>query len=263
VSRKTVWQILCRCGVWELGATQKAAVCRFERATPNELWQIDLIEKEPTAIGYVYGVPILDDHSRYLLALRFFLSKGMETTLQTTYLAMNEYGTPQAMLCDRGGQFIDPSGAGVTRFQIVLDALGIQLCLAYRAQTKGKEERINQFIERDFLDEVRWHISSLDELNQRAEAWRQSYNRLHFHEGILCTPCQRYRAGLKVDDGFLRQLFATEARRKVTRESTVRFQNRHFQVPEKYIGWSVWVANFFDQYIEVRAGTKIIGSFEL
>ena len=62
--------------------------------------------------------------SCYLLALRFFLTKGMETTLQTTYLAMNEYGTPHAMLCDRGGQFIDPSGAGVTRFQIVLDFYG-------------------------------------------------------------------------------------------------------------------------------------------
>ena len=79
LSRKTAWAILCRCGVWEPYASQKRAVQRFEREEPNELWQIDLIEKEPTTIGDVYGVPILDDHSRYLVGLRFFLTKGAET----------------------------------------------------------------------------------------------------------------------------------------------------------------------------------------
>lgn len=261
--RSTAWRILCRRGVWKPNATQKAAVQRFERSCPNELWQIDLIEKEPTAIGEVYGVPILDDHSRYMLGLRFFATKGQETSLLTTYLAMAENGTPQEILCDRGGQFIDPSGSGTTQFQTALDALGIRLCLAYRAQTKGKEERVNQFIERDFLDEVRWQIRDLDDLNRRAEAWRQSYNRSHFHEGIRCRPVQRYTPGLKVDLAFLKQLFAREERRKVTRESTVRILNRHFKVPDKYIGWSVWVANFFDQYIEIRAGNKTIGSFKL
>jgi len=43
----------------------------------------------------------------------------------------------------------------------------------------------------------------------------------------------------------------------------VGFLNRHFKVPENYIGWSVWVANFFDQYIEIRAGDKIIDTFQL
>jgi transposase len=261
--RTTAWRILCRRGVWEPYATQKVAVQRFERSHANELWQIDLIEKEPTAIGDVYGVPILDDHSRYILELRFFLTKGQETSLLTTYLAMAENGTPQEILCDRGGQFIDPSGAGTTQFQTVLDALGVRLRLAYRAQTKGKEERLNQLIERDFLDEVRWQVHDLDDLNNRAEAWRQAYNRSHCHEGIRCTPAQRYAPGLKVDLAFLKQLFAREERRKVTRESTVRILNRHFKVPDKYIGWSVWVANFFDQYIEIRAGHKTIGTFQL
>ena len=263
LSRKTAWLILRRRGVWAPSSGQKVAVQRFERAQPNELWQVDLIEKEPTAIGDVYGVPIIDDHSRYLVGLRFFLTKGAETTLLTTYLAMTESGTPQEILCDRGGQFVDPTGAGTTQFQEMLAGLGIQLRIAQRPQTKGKEERLNQFIECDFLDEVRWQVASLVDLNQRAERWRQAYNRSHFHEGIRCTPTQRYKAGLKVDDAYLKRLFASEVRRKVTRESTVRFRNRHFKVPEKYIGWSVWVANFFDQYIEIRAGDETIGPFQL
>jgi hypothetical protein len=34
-------------------------------------------------------------------------------------------------------------------------------------------------------------------------------------------------------------------------------------VPDDYIGWHVWVANLFDQYIEIRAGSRLIGTFEL
>lgn len=263
LSRKTAWLILCRRGVWEPYSGQKRAVQRFERAKPNELWQIDLIEKEPTAVGDVYGVPIIDDHSRYLVGLRFFLTKGAETTLLTTYLAMAENGTPAEMLCDRGGQFVDATGAGSTHFEEVLKALGIQLRIARQAQTKGKEERLNQFIERDFLDEVRWQVTSLADLNNQAEVWRQDYNQAHINESILCAPAERYQMGLKVDNSFLKRIFAKEERRKVTREATVRFLNRHFNVPENYIGWSVWVANLFDQYIEIRAGDKIIGTFQL
>ncbi len=263
LSRKTVWLILCRRGVWEPTYGQKRAIQRFEREQPNELWQIDLIEKEPTAIGDVYGVPIIDDHSRYLVGLRFFVTKEAETVLLTTYQAMAKHGTPQEALCDRGGQFVDPTGVGTTQFENMLKALGIQLRIAPRAQTKGKEERINQFIESDLLDEVRWQVTSLADLNQRADGWLEDYNHTHPHETIHCTPADRYQPGLKVDPQFLRQPCAKEQRRKVTREATVRFHNRHFKVPEKHIGWSVWVANFFDQCIEVRAGSKTIATYQL
>jgi transposase len=102
--------------------------------------------------------------------------------LLTTHQAMVENGTPQEMLCDRGGQFVDATGAGITHFQEVLQSLGITLRLAPRAQTKGQEERVNQFIERDFLDEVRWQVESLQDLNERADRWRQEYNHQHYHE---------------------------------------------------------------------------------
>jgi transposase len=263
LSRSTVWRILHRRGVWIPGPTQKQAVQRFERRHANELWQIDLIELEPTAIGDVYGVPILDDHSRYLCGLRFFLTKGAETTLLTTYLAMKECGTPEEMLCDRGGQFVDASGKGTTHFERAIEALGIDLRIAPRAQTKGKEERLNQFVERDFLDEVRWRIRSLAELNRLADVWRQNYNHSHVNETTHCAPARRYQAGVHVDDDLLRQLFATEARRKVTRESTVRYRNHQIKVPEQYIGASVWVSDFFGQQVEIRCGTRTIGTYDL
>jgi len=263
MSRKTAWAILCRRGVWEPEPGEKRAVQRFERSKPNELWQIDLIEKEPTAIGEVYGVPIIDDHSRYLVGLRFFLSKGAETVLLTTYLAMVENGTPAEILSDKGGQFVDPTGVGTTRFQEMLKALGIELTIAPRAQTKGKEERLNQFIERDFLDEVRWQVTSLQDLNKRGEIWWREYDQRHVNETTGCTPAERYEKGLQVDAAFLRELCAEMEPRKVTREATVRYRNRRFKVPESYIGCRVWVHNLFEQHIEIRSGNKVLGSFDL
>jgi hypothetical protein len=49
----------------------------------------------------------------------------------------------------------------------------------------------------------------------------------------------------------------------VSREATVRYWSRQFKVSDDYIGWHVWVANLFDQYIEIRAGSDTIGLFEL
>jgi hypothetical protein len=263
VSRKTAWLILNRRGVWDEPAGVQRAIQRFERATPNELWQIDFIENEPTAIGEVYGIPILDDHSRYLVGLHFFLSKGQETALQTAYHAMMAHGTPAEILCDRGGAFVDATGVGRTAFQEMLSTLGITLTIAPRAQTKGKEERINQFIERDLLDEVRYDVKSLADLNARGDAWCQAYNTRHVNETTCCTPVSRYRPGVKVDPVLLKQLVAQEERRKVSREATITYQKHHFTVPEKYIGWWVWIANYFDEYVEITAGKTFIGRFDL
>ena len=141
-------------------------------------------------------MPILDDHSRYLCALRFLLTKDAETTLLTTYLAMKECGTPAEMLRDRAGRFVDATGKGQTHFQEIVEALGIGLHIAPRAETKGNEERLNQFTERDFLDEVRWQIGSLHELNRLADARRDRYNHSHVHKATHCTPAHKHTAGV-------------------------------------------------------------------
>ena len=104
---------------------------------------------------------------------------------------------------------------------------------------------------------------SLDELNRLADIWREHYNHAHVNETTHCVPARRYQPGVHVDDGLLRQLFATEARRKGTRESTVRYRNHQIKVPEQYNGASVWVSDFFSQQVEIRCGTRTIGTYDL
>jgi len=47
----------------------------------------------------------------------------------------------------------------------------------------------------------------------------------------------------------------------MTRGATVRFRNRRLNVHGHYVGWGVWVANLFDQYVEIRAGDETIATF--
>ncbi len=75
LSRKTVWDISRRRGVWEPSSTEKDAVQRFE------LWQIDVRKREPAVVGEVYGVPLLDDYCRYVLGLRSFPDQRSEDHL--------------------------------------------------------------------------------------------------------------------------------------------------------------------------------------
>jgi transposase len=261
--RKTVWSILKRRKVWEPLYSEKKKVERFEKAQPNELWQIDLIEDEPTSFGKVSGVIIEDDYSRNLVELKFFQSKEGKNVLLTTYLAFQENGIPLEILHDGGSQFCPTGKEGESQFQEVMAALGINLRLAERAQIKGKNERLNQFIQRDFLDEVRFKVTNLEELNQQAEVWRRKRNENFVHEGIRATPASRYKPGLKVDPEFLRKVFALEERRKVMREGVISYRGKKFPVPERYIGWNVWVANFFDEKIEIYAGDTLIGCYPL
>src|SRR5262249_30324431 len=70
----------------------------FERAAPNALHQVDLLEDEKTACGTVHGVFYLDDHSRYCLAGEFFFDKAEERVLSVGLRAVQEHGLPVEIL---------------------------------------------------------------------------------------------------------------------------------------------------------------------
>ena len=87
LTRQTVYNILRRRGVWVPPQRRAGAITPFEKPRPNMLWQADLIELEETCLGKVYALVVIDDYSRYLLALRFFFTKDQEAVLYTFYLA--------------------------------------------------------------------------------------------------------------------------------------------------------------------------------
>ena len=73
----TINRILKRNGLIHLKDSHRPAVKRFERKTPNELWQMDFKGDYNLPHGRCYPLSILDDHSRYAVGL--YALKGQDT----------------------------------------------------------------------------------------------------------------------------------------------------------------------------------------
>ena len=253
LSRQTVYNILRRRGVWVPPRHRGPPLTRFQMPQPNELWQADLIELEETCLGKVFAFVALDDHSRFLTALRFFFTKDQEGVLYALFLAFCEYGLPLRILVDRGVQFYASEEGAESRFQEIMSALGIQAEFTSRPETKGKVEKANQFVERDFLNVERNRVANLEELNTKADQWRQTYN-ARMHEGIQATPLSRYHPSLhRLQAEALWHIFATEQRRKVYRDGTFSLWSRRYPLPKEYVADHAWVRTFHNE-IKVVVG---------
>ena len=174
-----------------------------------------------------------------------------------------QYGLPARILVDKGGQFYSALEGTASRFQEVMAKLGIEVQYTSRPQTKGKVEKVIQFIERDFLGVYRNRVKDLDDLNARAEVWLRWYNTRE-HEGIgKAAPVERYHSSPhRVGAETLWDVFAREERRKVYRDGTISLWGKRYAVPTEYVGWPVWVRIFSDK-IKVCVGkeNKIIATY--
>ena len=98
VSARTVDRVIRRQGLTRLRAVMGRAVRRFERAQPNELWQIDFKGQywlEPR--GALFPLSVLDDHSRYAVSLTSLPGTAGTPVWQALELSFDEYGLPDAV----------------------------------------------------------------------------------------------------------------------------------------------------------------------
>jgi transposase InsO family protein len=97
----TVHRVLVRHGLVLDQERRKQATKRFERERPNELWQMDFKGQKDSdaAIG---PLSVLDDHSRYLVALQQTGTTRAEVVRERLEGVFRSNGLPEAMLMDHG-----------------------------------------------------------------------------------------------------------------------------------------------------------------
>ena len=213
LKRSTVHRILLRHDLVHDRERHRQAPQRFQRATPNELWQMDF--KSPKGWNAVVGpLSVLDDCSRYLLVLQALWTNQSELVREQLASAFLTCGVPQAMLMDHGVPWWGARAAsGITRLTVWLMKQGIQLHWSgYRhPQTQGKVERFHGALQRAlrlrpvprqqpqaWLDEFRWehnHVRPHEALDMQtpASVWQRSARRFDPH-----PPRWEYPAGAKV-----------------------------------------------------------------
>jgi hypothetical protein len=188
-SVRTCAQILERHG--RIGARPAEAVpVPFARGNPNELWQCDFKGPLEVARRRTATFTVLDDHSRFLLALQGRFEQTTRTAWAILWEVFEEFGLPDAILCDRAfGSTCTPHLPSLSWFESRLVRLGIR-CLhgrPYHPQTQGKVERLHGTLEREVWPGVR--RDSLANFNTDLQAWRtEIYNPLRPHEALGDRP---------------------------------------------------------------------------
>ena len=169
---------------------------RFEHAAPNDLWQMDFKGTVAVGNGRCDPLTVLDDHSRYNLALRATMDMRTATVQDLLTEVFRRYGLPARMNMDNGSPWGSPGGdsRGLSALSLWLVRLGIQVSFSAPAhpQTNGKDERFHRSLKAEVLNGHTW----IDHAHvQRAfDAWRMIYNHRRPHEGIgMAVPGARYR----------------------------------------------------------------------
>jgi transposase InsO family protein len=187
----TLHRILLRNHLVEDRDRHKPALQRFERESANELWQMDF--KGPAGFNKGVGpLSILDDHSRYLLALQQLGSTqaaGVKKTLEETFSA---YGLPETLLVDHGTPWWNGASKwGWTELTVWIMQQGIRVAFSgfRHPQTQGKVERMHGALQRAIRkrngqpEEQAW----LDE-------FRTEYNTMRPHQALaMQTPQMRWK----------------------------------------------------------------------
>lgn len=195
-SASTITAVLHRHGGIDAAAgTGHRPFERFERAAPNELWQMDYKGHFATAAGRCHPLTVVDDHSRYALGLRA-CGDQREGTVQSELTAIfQRYGLPDRMLMDNGS----PWGSSDAEYRhtwlsLWLLELGIAVSHGrpYHPQTQGKDERFHRTLKAEVIG--RRAFADLVECQRRFDQWRGVYNTQRPHEALaLATPISRYQ----------------------------------------------------------------------
>lgn len=192
----TVTSILHRHGLIAAEASEQAApIRRFEHEQPNALWQMDFKGNFTTLAGQCYPLTVLDDHSRFNLALEANAKIGAEQVQPQLQAVFERYGMPARINTDNGPPWGAPSavGHGLTALGVWLIRLGITATHSrpMRPQTNGKIERFHRTLDTEVIAGKQY--VDHQQVQRDFDRWRPVYNLQRPHDALaLETPVQRY-----------------------------------------------------------------------
>jgi len=239
-SASTVHAILARNG--RIGEPSGAgrAYTRFERAAPNQLWQMDFKGKVQLAGGaWCHTLSVIDDHSRFAVALQACQDEQTATVRCRLEQALRIHGLPQAIYTDNGSPWGGGTPGQWTPLRVWLARLGIELIHArpYHPQARGKNERFHRSLKAEVFAMASIH--DLGRAQAALQRWRQVYNHERPHEGIgMAVPASRYRPSPQsFPERLPEPVYDTGeiVRRVGTTKAYVSFNGRLWRVPQAFL----------------------------
>ena len=239
----TFGRILHRAGCIAPSATlAHQPVQRFSRPEPNQLWQMDF--KGHFALhagGRCHPLTVLDDCSRFALALQACANEQTLTVQRRLQRLFTCYGLPDCILCDNGPPWAN-CGPEHTHLTVWLLRLGVAVIHGrpYHPQTQGKDERFHRTLKADLLARHDWR--DLAQAQHRFDRYRRLYNHDRPHEALnLAVPASRYRPSARTLPRVLPSVEygAHELVRPVKNKGEITFRSRFYYVGRAFAGLPV------------------------
>ncbi|MDQ2645076.1 MAG: DDE-type integrase/transposase/recombinase [Myxococcota bacterium] len=216
---------------------------RWQAERPGALWHADVCHGAAIVVqGKSHPVRIhgiLDDASRYVLALAAGHTERESDMLELMVKAVRKHGPPDALYLDNGSTY-----RGQT-LSLACARMGTALIHAkpYDAPARGKMERFWRTLREGCLDFV-GSLGSLHDLNVRLWAFVDSHYHCAPHAGLMGkSPASVYedtaRPADTFDEAMLRKALTVQVRRRVRRDSTLPMDGTDWQTDLHFLAGRV------------------------
>lgn len=238
---------------------------RFQRDTPNDLWQMDFKGHFGMLDGNrCHPLTMKDDHSRQLLCLDAYENERWNNVKTSLERVFSENGLPNTILCDNGAPWAD-NHQGYTPFELwmmQMDILPIH-GRPLHPQTQGKEERFHRTLKADILKRVA--IRNLAHAQQVFDAYRLEFNTERPHDALgLDVPAQHYRPSQRRMPETLREpeYDAGKTLRKVNCKGYVSIRQQRYYLSETFVGKYLELVQKDEQLVELCYGNFVVARID-
>ncbi|PKK82347.1 MAG: IS481 family transposase [candidate division Zixibacteria bacterium HGW-Zixibacteria-1] len=241
----TIHRILRRHGLVPGKDVHRPATKRFERANPNDLWQMDFKGEYRLGTGYCYPLSLLDDHSRYAVGLYALPHQKGESVQRCLIDVFERYGIPSAILMDHGVPWWGRlNHQGLTWLTVFLMKQGIELLWSGvgHPQTQGKVERFHRTLKASI-----WHKGKPYDLagwQKFFDHFCDVYNRIRPHEALnMSVPADHYRPSTKAYNPCPREWEYPEGAliKRLNSQGSLGYRKKRYFVSEALAGEPVQV----------------------
>jgi transposase InsO family protein len=199
VSESTVYRLLKAKGLGRpRPLDQRPAAKEWKKPTKavDEIWQLDATNFFVPEFGYYKGIPVIDDHSRKLLACPVRRDESGQSASDAVEMAL-EQAQREGHLVDEKPTLLTDNGAGFAGEVMAkyLRARGVKHIFGapYHPQTQGKVERFN----RTMKEKVNlWVYGTPDDLQAAIDKMVEQYNETP-HEALKNVSPNDVYAGRK------------------------------------------------------------------
>lgn len=215
----------------------------FEVEHPLALWHLDFhhgSRKVLTASGQWVKpllLGIIDDHSRLICHLQWYLDETAETLVHGFSQALQKRGLPRALMTDNGAAMV------ADEFRQGLHALSIlhETTLPYSPYQNAKQESFWATLEGRLMAMIEG-VAELDlgQLNLLTQAWVEQEYHHSEHAEIATTPLRRFLDSPGVGrecpgSATLRRAFRCTVKRRQRRsDGTFTLAGKRFEIPAQY-----------------------------